>query len=287
MPEDQDVSLPDWVIPPGRGRVEGKVAVVTGAGSSAPGIGNGRAIALLLALHGAAVGLVDRDIDAAAATTTMAASLGGEATVVEADVTNPDRCREAIASTVERYGRLDILVNNVGITGAPCDAVAVGLEEWERVMAVNVTSFMLMAKHAVPAMEAAGGGAIVNVASLSGLLGGYPGVAYPTSKGAVVNLTRAMAAHHGAAGVRVNCVAPGKVHTPMVEIDGVTDEMREHRRRQSALGTEGTGWDVGLAALFLASDEARWITGAVLPVDAGAAATQRAGASWPGAGPEG
>jgi NAD(P)-dependent dehydrogenase (short-subunit alcohol dehydrogenase family) len=132
-------------------------------------------------------------------------------------------------------------------------------------------------------MEAAGGGAIVNISSLSGLLGGYPGLLYPTSKGAVVNMTRAMAAHHGAAGIRVNCVAPGKVFTPLIEADGVTAEMREHRRKQSVLGTEGTGWDVGLAALFLASDEARWITGVVLPVDAGASATQQAGASWPGA----
>lgn len=278
-----DFSLPAWVLPPGRGRVEDKVAVVSGAGSQGPGIGNGRAIAILLAMHGAHVGLVDRDADAAALTATMIAEMGGEALPLTADVTDAAQCAEAVTMTVERYGRLDVLVNNVGLTGAPRDAVAVDPAEWESGMAVNVMSFMLMTKNAVPAMEAAGGGAIVNVASLSGLLGGYPGLLYPTSKGAVVNMTRAMAAHHGGAGIRVNCLAPGKVFTPLIEADGVTEEMREHRRNQSLLRTEGTGWDVGLAALFLASDEARWITGVVLPVDAGASATQQAGASWPSA----
>jgi NAD(P)-dependent dehydrogenase (short-subunit alcohol dehydrogenase family) len=283
MEKGSDVSPPAWVVPPGRGRLEGKVAVVTGAGSQGPGIGNGRAIAILMALHGARVGLVDRDPEAAALTAAMIAEAGGEALALTADVTEAAECAGAVAATVERYGGLDVLVNNVGMTGAPLNALAVEPAEWENGLALNVTSFMLMAKHAVPAMEAAGGGAIVNISSLSGLLGGYPGLLYPTSKGAVVNMTRAMAAHHGAAGIRVNCVAPGKVFTPLIEADGVTAEMREHRRKQSVLGTEGTGWDVGLAALFLASDEARWITGVVLPVDAGASATQQAGASWPGA----
>jgi NAD(P)-dependent dehydrogenase (short-subunit alcohol dehydrogenase family) len=139
-------------------------------------------------------------------------------------------------------------------------------------MRINVTSMMLMAKYAIPEMRKRGSGAIVNIASVAGLTGGHPNLLYPTSKGAVVNLTRAMAAHHGEEGIRVNCIAPGMVYTPMVYSRGMTPEMREARRNRSLLKTEGTGWDVGNAVLYLASDEARWVTGIVLPVDAGATA---------------
>jgi NAD(P)-dependent dehydrogenase (short-subunit alcohol dehydrogenase family) len=128
---------------------------------------------------------------------------------------------------------------------------------------------MLMAKYAIPVMIAGGGGSIVNIASVAGLRGGHPTLLYPTSKGAVIQMTRAMAAHHGRSGVRVNCIAPGMVYTPMVYARGMTPEMREARRRRSLLQTEGEGWDVAWAALYLAGDEARWVTGVVLPVDAG------------------
>lgn len=138
-------------------------------------------------------------------------------------------------------------------------------------MRVNVTSMMLMAKYTIPEMRKTGAGAIVNIASVAGLVGGTASLLYPTSKGAVVNMTRAMASHHGIEGIRVNCVAPGMVYTPMVA-DRMTPEMREVRRKRSLLQTEGSGWDVGYAIAFLASDEARWITGVVLPVDAGASA---------------
>jgi NAD(P)-dependent dehydrogenase (short-subunit alcohol dehydrogenase family) len=131
---------------------------------------------------------------------------------------------------------------------------------------------MLMAKYAIPEMRKVGGGAIVNIASVAGLAGGHPSLLYPTSKGAVVNMTKAMAAHHGAEGIRVNCVAPGMVYTPMVYSRGMSPEMREARRERSLLKTEGTGWDVGNAVLYLVGDEARWVTGVVLPVDAGATA---------------
>jgi NAD(P)-dependent dehydrogenase (short-subunit alcohol dehydrogenase family) len=139
-------------------------------------------------------------------------------------------------------------------------------------MRVNVTAMMLMAKYAIPEMRKAGGGAIINLASVAGLAGGHPSLLYPTSKGAIVNMTRAMAAHHGSEGIRVNCVAPGMVYTPMVYSGGMSPEMREARRQRSLLRTEGTGWDVGNAVLYLASDEARWLTGVILPVDAGATA---------------
>ena len=130
-----------------------------------------------------------------------------------------------------------------------------------------------MARFAIPQMRKLGRGAIVNIASVAGLQGGTPSLLYPTSKGAVVNMTRAMASHHGKEGIRVNCVAPGMIYTPMVA-GRMSAEMREVRRKRSLLQTEGSGWDVGHAVAYLASDEARWITGVILPVDAGTTAGQ-------------
>jgi NAD(P)-dependent dehydrogenase (short-subunit alcohol dehydrogenase family) len=173
---------------------------------------------------------------------------------------------------IERWGRLDVLVNNVGIGGPPGTAVEVDPEAWERAMRVNVTSMMLMAKHAIPELLRQGGGSIINLSSVAGLQGGHPSLLYPTTKAAVIGLTRAMAAHHGPDGIRVNAVAPGMVYTPMVYSRGMSPELREARRRRSLLQTEGSGWDVGMAVVFLAGDEARWVTGIVMPVDAGATA---------------
>ena len=253
-------------------RLSGKVAIVTGAGSRADGIGNGRAAAILLARHGARVALLDAMRPWAEETARMIAAEHGDSIVIEADVTDPAACAAAVGKTVERWGRLDILVNNVGIAGPPGTAVEVDPQAWDEAMRVNVASMMLMAKYAIPAMRRSGGGAIVNIASVAGLAGGHPSLLYPTSKGAVVNLTRAMAAHHGEEGIRVNCIAPGMVYTPMVYSRGMAPEMREARRERSLLKTEGTGWDIGNAVLYLVSDEARWVTGVILPVDAGATA---------------
>jgi NAD(P)-dependent dehydrogenase (short-subunit alcohol dehydrogenase family) len=139
-------------------------------------------------------------------------------------------------------------------------------------MRVNVASMMLMAKYAIPEMIKSGGGSIINLSSVAGLLGGHPSLLYPTSKGAIVALTRAMAAHHGRDGIRVNCIAPGTVYTPMVASRGMTPELRRARRERTLLGTEGTGWDIGYGALYLASDESRWVTGITLPIDGGATA---------------
>jgi NAD(P)-dependent dehydrogenase (short-subunit alcohol dehydrogenase family) len=166
----------------------------------------------------------------------------------------------------DRWGRLT-LDNNVGIGGAG-SVVTVEEDEWDRVMRVNVKSMMLASKAAIPAMRQNGGGAIVNISSIASSRprGLTP---YATSKGAVEALTRGMAADHGREGIRVNAIAPGPVFTPMVYVPGMSDERREARRRSSALGIEGTGWDIGNAALFLGSDEARYITGVVLPVDGG------------------
>lgn len=253
-------------------RLEGRVAIVTGAGSRADGIGNGRAAAILLARSGAKVLLVDTMTEWVEKTRAMIEAEGGTARVAMADVTRAFDCERAVRAAQDAWGRLDILVNNVGIGGPPGTAVEVDLEAWETGLRVNVTSMMLMAKFAIPAMRAGGGGAIVNIASVAGMMGGHPHLLYPTTKGAVINMTRAMAAQHGEEGIRVNCIAPGMVYTPMVYSRGMPEEVRETRRKRSMLKTEGTGWDVGNAVVYLASDAARWVTGIVLPVDAGATA---------------
>ena len=194
--------------------------------------------------------------------------MGGDAVAFVADVTKPEDCRAAVEAALDRFGRLDLLDNNVGI-GSRGSVVDESPERWRRIMQVNVETMFLVAKHAIPAMIKAGGGAIVNVSSISAL---RPRglTAYSASKGAVIALTRAMAVDHGPDGIRVNCVAPGPVYTPMVYAHGMSDEARERRRTASALGIEGTGWDVGHAVRFLLSDHARYVTGQTLVVDGGA-----------------
>jgi len=249
-------------------RLEGKVAIVTGAGSRSDGIGNGRAAAILFAREGAKVLLVDRHRAAAEETQRMIREEHGDAAVFEADVTSEDDCRRMVAQTLDRWGKLDILDNNVGI-GSAGTVLDTDLASWERILRVNITSMMLASKHAIPAMMGGGGGAIINISSIGAWLprGLTP---YATTKGAVEALTRGLAADHGRHGIRVNCIEPGPVFTPMVSAGGqLSEEARERRRKAAVLGIEGTGWDIGYAALFLASDEARYITGVVLPVDGG------------------
>lgn len=245
-----------------------KVAIVTGGGAAGDGIGNGRATAMLLARSGAFVTVVDRKRELAERTAEMIAAEGGTAFALDADVTDEAACREVVERTVERFGRLDLLDNNVGI-GSRGSVVAETADGWRRVMQVNVETMFLMAKYAIPAMVDSGdGGAIVNVASISAL---RPRglTAYSTSKGAVISLTRAMAVDHGPQGIRVNCVAPGPVFTPMVSAGGMSDAAREARRHASVLGIEGSAWDVGNAVRFLLSEQARYVTGQTLVVDGG------------------
>ena len=248
--------------------LDGKVAIVTGGGAAGDGIGNGRAAAILLAKAGARVVVVDRAAELAARTVAMIEALGGKAIGCEADVTKPEDCRAMVEAALDRFGRLDLLDNNVGI-GSRGSVVEESQETWRRVMQVNVETMFLVAKHAIPVMIRAGGGAIVNVSSISAL---RPRglTAYSASKGAVIALTRAMAVDHGPDGIRVNCVAPGPVYTPMVYQRGMSEEARARRRQASILGIEGTGWDVGRAVRFLLSDHARYVTGQTLVVDGGA-----------------
>ncbi|GAC1317581.1 MAG: SDR family oxidoreductase [Chloroflexota bacterium] len=249
------------------GRLDGMVAIVTGGGSRGPGIGNGRAAAILFAREGARVALVDMVEEWSEQTREMIADEGGDAFVIQADVTRDDDCRRVVEHTRARYGGVQILQNNVGITGAG-NVVDTDPVFWDEVMRVNVKSMMLMAKHAIPVMASGGGGAIVNISSVSSIRprGLTP---YSASKGAVNALTLAMAVDHAAQGIRVNCILPGPVYTPMVTTGGLTEEQRAARAKASPLGTEGTAWDIGWAAVYLASPEARWVTGQLLCVDGG------------------
>jgi NAD(P)-dependent dehydrogenase (short-subunit alcohol dehydrogenase family) len=249
----------------------GKVAIVTGGGAAGDGIGNGRASAILLAKAGTKVVVVDRDGGLAKRTVEMIAEAGGEGMAFEADVTKASDCKAMVAAAVQRFGRLDLLDNNVGI-GSRGSVVDETEENWRRVMQVNVETMFLAAKHAIPEMRKVGGGAIVNVSSISAIRPRGLTV-YTVSKSAVIGLTKAMAVDHGKEGIRVNCVAPGPVYTPMVYAGGMTPKAREVRKNASALQVEGTGWDIGAAVRFLLSDQARYITGQVLVVDGGTSLT--------------
>lgn len=248
--------------------LSGKVAIVTGGGAKDDGIGNGRAAALLLAAAGARVTVVDREGALASRTARMIEAAGGTARAVAADVTEADQCERVVAGTMDAWGRLDILDNNVGV-GSRGSVVEESLERWQRVMRINVDSMFLMSKYAIPKMiESGDGGAIVNVSSISAILPRRL-TAYSTSKGAVISLTKAMAVDHGADNIRVNCVLPGPVYTPMVYGAGMSEEARQTRRKAALLPIEGSGWDVGQTVLYLSSPMARYVTGHALVVDGG------------------
>lgn len=207
---------PSTALPPRPSqRLDGKVAIVTGAGSLGDGLGNGRATAILLAEAGATVVCADRDLATAQRTMEMIVQEGGKAASTYADVSSEQDCEALVTAAKDWFGRLDILINNVGIMGAEGTAVEADVVEWSQGLSINVTSMVLMAKYAIPLMlknEPGDGGIrgnIVNMASIAGLQGGTPHLLYPTSKGAVVNMTRAMAYNHGHEGIRVNCVCPG------------------------------------------------------------------------------
>jgi NAD(P)-dependent dehydrogenase (short-subunit alcohol dehydrogenase family) len=252
----------------------GRVAIVTGAGSRGGAIGNGSAASIRLARRGAFVALVDSSQDAALSTARIIERKGGKCSIHVADVSDEQSCIELAKAAREKWGSVDILVNNVGVRGPQGTAKDVSSFDWDRVMQINVKSMMLMAKACLAGMIDRQRGAIINISSTAALRGGHPDLAYPCSKGAIISLTRAMAAHHGAAGIRVNCVIPGPVYTPMAVDEGVDDRVRQKRIRSVPLMREGTGWDVGMAVAWLASDEARWITGALIPVDGGMTASR-------------
>ena len=260
-------------------RLEGKVAVVTGAGQSeGQGIGNGRATAIAFAREGATVLLADRDEASARET---AETIGERASVVEADVAVEGDCARIVATCVERHGRVDVLHHNVGTGTGDGWAENLDMEAWERIMRVNAGSAAMLAKAAVPAMREQGGGAITHVSSIAAVCAtttglGNPPLAYKMSKAALNALTQSLAQNYAAVGIRVNTLMPGLIDTPM-GVDAVAREFGLDRDRYAEARNEavplkggmGSPWDVANAAVFLASDEARFITGALLPVDGG------------------
>jgi NAD(P)-dependent dehydrogenase (short-subunit alcohol dehydrogenase family) len=255
-----------------QGRVEGKAAIVTGAGSTpGPGIGTGKATAVVLAREGASVLLVDIHAERAEETLRLIEEEGGKAEVFAADVTKAADCEAMVRAAVTAFGTVDILVNNIGLASLGT-VVDVSEEEWDRALDLNLRTAFLASKYVVPVMAAQGSGAIVNVASISALRGDST-VAYSAAKGGLLALTIDMAYSHGRQGIRVNAIAPGHLTTPMVlAVSGngpQADYFNRLRSEAGLLGTPGTGWDVAWAAVFLASEEARWITGVTLPVDSG------------------
>ena len=252
-------------------RLKGKVAVVTGAAPRGEGVGNGMACAIMFAREGAKVVLVNRDAGRAEALAKQIAQEGGEAAVFAGDVTRPAAAEAMANFAVERYGRLDVLHNNVGV-GAPGTVETVKLEDWHRVLDANLTSAMLCSKFAIPKMRSGGGGSIIMVSSILGAIGlsgnTAGSVAYATAKAGLFGLTYSLAADYATENIRANCIIIGSVHTPMVAHLGA--DARERRRQMVPTQTEGTAWDIAQGAVYLASDEARWVTGIQLPIDGGA-----------------
>ncbi|HLW61087.1 MAG TPA: SDR family oxidoreductase [bacterium] len=250
------------------GRLAGKVAVVTGAGSRGEGIGNGKAAAILFAREGAAVVCADQIVSRADETVAAIVAEGRTASSFACDVSHREGCQQLAATAVERYGRLDILQNNVGIPSNQ-SLEDITEEAWDHIMGVNVRSMVLAAQAVVPHMLVGKSGSIINISSIAGVRA-YPArsTAYTTSKAAVIGLTLALAGQLGSKHIRVNCIAPGQVYTPLVA-ERLNAQAREGRATAGLIREEGNAWDVAWASVFLACDEARWVTGQVLTVDAG------------------
>jgi NAD(P)-dependent dehydrogenase (short-subunit alcohol dehydrogenase family) len=262
-------------------RLAGKKAIVVGAGSRGRGAGNGGAIAILLAMSGAKVVVADVDEQAGLATTDKITRAGGSAIAMPTDATKLDDCRVLIERAHLWFGQVDVVVNNQGVTGPSSSVVDVSENDWQRTFAVNVDSMMLVCKCALPSIS--DGGSIINMSSI-GALRWTERTAYAASKGAVISLTVALAGQCAERGIRVNALVPGAVWTPLVMEEAVQatggdpsdiERIRRQRRMQALLPSEGTAWDVAWAAVFLASDESRWITGQSLIIDGGASIARR------------
>ena len=260
------------------GRLDNKIAVIIGAGQT-PGdtIGNGRATALRFAQEGAEVVCVDRELDSAQQTLAMIEAEGGRGLVLEADVTSESVCQELISDIESTCGRIDVLHNNIGIGRGDSGATSMSEEVWDRIFATNLKSIMFLCKHAIPGMRERGAGVITNISSVAAVCA-VGIVAYKTSKAALNAYTHALATANARFGIRANVIMPGLMNTPMAIEGNVAagadrDELIERRNSQVPLGGKmGSAWDVANAALFLASDEAGFITGVNLPVDGGQSA---------------
>lgn len=260
-------------------KLGGKVIAVIGGGQT-PGdtIGNGRAAAVLFAREGARVLVADKDIEAARETAAMIAAEGGEAFAERADVTRDDDCRALIETCIARWGRIDVLHNNVGTGRGDAGATQITDEAWDSIFSINVKGVLHTCRHAVPIMRRQEQGVILNVSSI-GAICAMPIVAYKSSKAALNALTHSLAVSNAKYGIRVNAILPGLMNTPMAlesisAARGVSKELvaAERNARVPLRGGMGTAWDVAKCAVFLASDDARFITGVLLPVDGGQSA---------------
>jgi len=247
----------------GAGRLAGKTAFITGSAS-----GIGRAIAATFAREGASVVVADVNEEGARETLELIASEGGTAKFIRTDVTSEDNVRESIGAAAGASGRIDVLVNDAGIVHM-AGVVDTKVEDWERVMNVNLRGMFFTCKHAIPYMQKQGGGAIVNIASIGSLVGIMAHAAYNASKGGVVALSRQMAVDYGRNNIRVNCIAPTATDTPLIRKAGANSRALAAIADSHPLRRISEPQDIAWAALFLASDEARAITGQLLPVDAG------------------
>lgn len=255
-------------------RLHGHVAIVTGAGSQGQGFGTGKAIAYAFAREGAKLCLVDLDPARAEETQALIEADGGEAFVFAADVTDSAACAAIVAKTSERYGRLDVLVNNVGVSGGGGDIWELDEARWHRMVDANFTSAVLMTKHAMPHLIASGHGAIVNIASTAALLASGGAFAYAPAKAAMISFTREIAVKYGRRNVRANSIAPGHIVTP--HVSGFFDEKAfEIRRKVAPLGITGDAWDIATASVYFASNESRFVTGTCLAVDGGVTETMQ------------
>lgn len=252
-------------------RLKDKVCIVTGAGGRPEGVGNGEAVAIAFAQEGAVVVVNDMNPTAADHTVTAIQAIGGRASRFVGDMTRAEDVQGLIEHAESTWGRVDVVHNNIGISGKGT-VVNTSADSWRHVIDVNVISMMLVGKYAVPALERSGGGSLILISSIAAIRprGLTP---YSVSKGAVNALAQSMAVDHAAQGIRVNCIAPGPVYTPLVALAGMTEERRERRRLASPLQREGEPWDVAHAAVYLASDESRWVTGIILPIDGGVTLT--------------
>ncbi len=249
-------------------RLAGKVAIVTGTGSESVGaVGSGKACAVLFGRQGARVLVIDEVEAHAEEARAQIEAEGSEAIAFTGDVTKAADCKAAVELAVERFGRLDILVNNVAVPGFGA-VVSVTEEQWDRTLAVNLKSAMLMSKYAIPRMRDSGGGSIINISSIGWAVTAGVNAPYAASKAGLNALARDIAVGYGAWGIRANTIVPGQMYTSFVAAT-MSEESRQKRINTNPLGREGTGWDIGWAAVFFASEESRWITGVDIPVDGG------------------
>ncbi len=261
------------------GRLQGKIALIVGAGCVGPGWGNGRAACVLFAQEGAKIFAVDRDMAPMEETVARVKEAGGEIATHLCDVTQQSSVAAMVKACKDNYGRIDVLVNNVG-GSAPGGPVEMAEEAWDAQIDLNLKSIFLTCKHVIPVMEAQGGGSIINTASASGIRWtGAAQVAYAASKAGVIQFSKVVAVQYAPKHIRVNTIVPGQLHTPMVEMrlaktraGGDVEKLLAQRQARIPLGFMGDGRDTANAALYLASDESRWVTGTEIVLDGGMSA---------------